>query len=87
MNTPIPDDQLAAIHQALFTGKKIEAIKIYRGATGSDLLEAKNAIEGLDAALRSMSPEKFVAGRSRSGCLGAFAALTALLGVLVWKLT
>ncbi|MGW7054733.1 ribosomal protein L7/L12 [Streptomyces sp. NPDC054887] len=39
-------DQVAAL---LSEGKKIQAIKVYREITGADLVEAKNAVEALDA--------------------------------------
>jgi len=36
-----------SFHEALRLGKTIEAIKIYREATGADLKTAKNAVDGL----------------------------------------
>jgi hypothetical protein len=38
-------DAAAQIQTALSNGRKIEAIRIYRNATGSGLKEAKDAIE------------------------------------------
>jgi len=40
----VSDPQLIA---AIRKGDKIEAIKIYRSLTNSDLLSAKNAVEGI----------------------------------------
>jgi len=40
-------DQRSEIIAALESGKKIEAIKLYRNATGSDLADAKFFIETL----------------------------------------
>ena len=40
----------------IFAGRKIEAIKLYRIATGNGLLEAKNYIEGLMARLKPFTP-------------------------------
>ncbi|MBS2535292.1 ribosomal protein L7/L12 [Catenulispora sp. NF23] len=43
------DPQLAALIQA---GKKIQAIKVYREATGAGLKDAKNAVEALERSMR-----------------------------------
>jgi hypothetical protein len=61
MNTPIPEDNLAAIKTALFAGRKIEAIKLYREFTEAGLADAKNAVEKMEAELRAASPERFKA--------------------------
>jgi ribosomal protein L7/L12 len=47
MSRPIPDDELAAIRSAYFSGRKIEAIKLYRQASGAGLAEAKRFVESL----------------------------------------
>jgi len=44
----LPLDRLAEIKQALSEGKKIEAIKLFREATGLGLKEAKDAVEALE---------------------------------------
>ncbi len=46
-------DQRSEIIAALESGKKIEAIKLYRNATGSDLADAKFFIETLQYALKT----------------------------------
>jgi hypothetical protein len=86
MDSPLPDDRLAAIKEALYANRKIEAIKLHRKSTGSGLLEAKNAIEKLDAELRAASPEKFVAERPRSGCLGVIALCVVMAGFIFWNI-
>ena len=43
-----PGDWQEQIHSLLQSGKKIEAIKIYRQATGVGLKEAKDAVEALE---------------------------------------
>jgi hypothetical protein len=48
MNTPIPEETLARIKEALSCGQKIEAIRLYRDSTGADLATAKTAMEHLD---------------------------------------
>jgi hypothetical protein len=45
-------EALAKVEAALARGNKIEAIKIYREATGSGLAEAKAAIERADPQVR-----------------------------------
>lgn len=70
-------EQIAEISEALFSNQKILAIKLYRDATGSMLLEAKQFIDRLEAELRKTHPESFHTPKS-SGCLGLFLILTAL---------
>ena len=65
-----------AIESAIFAGKKIEAIKLHRNATGSDLAGAKKAVEDLEVNLRRKSPEKFVAGANKQGCVSVLACTT-----------
>jgi hypothetical protein len=78
MPSPISDADLQRVRTALFAGRKIEAIKIYRECAGSGLAEAKEFVEALEAAMRQTDPEKFTAPPAR-GCLGAV-AFFALLG-------
>jgi hypothetical protein len=70
MSHPISDEQIATLSACIFQGRKIEAIKLYRGMTGLGLKEAKDAVEELDRSLRASSPDKFVAGPQAKGCLG-----------------
>ena len=86
MDFPLPDDKLAPIKEALFQNRKIEAIKIYRQSTSSGLMEAKNAIEKLEAELRAASPEKFMAERPRSGCLGVMVVCVVMTGFILWSM-
>lgn len=81
-NTSIPDDQFSGIKEALFRGQKIQAIKLYRKSTASGLAEAKNAVEKLEAELRSQFPEKFIA-KPAAGCLGVAAVICTITGLLV----
>jgi len=64
------DHDRQAIEKAVFTGRKIEAIKLYRKATGEGLAEAKRAVEDMEVDLRRSSPEKFIAGADKKGCAG-----------------
>jgi len=80
MSNPIPDDALRQMHEAIFAGEKIRAIKIHREATGSDLGEAKDAIDAIDAELREKSPERFQPEVARAGCLGLLVASASIGG-------
>lgn len=59
---PSPAAALATVHEALLRGDKIEAIKLYREATGVGLKEAKDAVEAMGTpaipALPAISPKK-----------------------------
>jgi ribosomal protein L7/L12 len=82
----VSEETIQAVGEALMLGKKIEAIKIYREATGVDLKEAKEFIEKLGDKLAAENPEKFAKAESGSGCAGViFLALT-LGGGLVMTL-
>ena len=49
MAGPISNDDLEGIRAAMAAGKKIEAIKLYRAASGAGLAEAKKFVEDLEA--------------------------------------
>lgn len=44
----LPPDSQSAIAAALRNGNKIEAIKLYRMATGADLKASKDAVEAME---------------------------------------
>ena len=82
---PSIEEQVA---EALSTGRKIEAIKIYREATGKGLKESKDFIDELIPRLIDQDPERFAAltntgaGCGTSAGLLLFAvALTAMLSM------
>jgi len=79
---PTLDDKARVeIEQAISARKKIEAIKLYREAVpGTDLVDAKKAVEDLEAQLRREKPENFGPPSSKSGCLGLLVGLAALAG-------
>jgi hypothetical protein len=77
MDDELSKDVLAQIEAALFGGRKIEAIRLYREATGKGLLDAKNAIDAIEADLRAAGPERFNSAQLQesspsTGCLGVF---------------
>jgi hypothetical protein len=81
----IPEEQVAAISTAIFSGNKITAIKLYREASGLGLKESKDAIEALETSLRAQYPDKFSASPKGKGC-GTAVVLFGLgsLAVTVW---
>ncbi|MBC8011630.1 MAG: ribosomal protein L7/L12 [Burkholderiales bacterium] len=95
MPTPLSDAQINAISDALRGGNKIEAIKLYREATGLGLKESKDAVEALEADLRGKFPDQFqpagaqsAPGKGKGGCLGLVAVLLATGAAgLGWWLT
>lgn len=80
MSSDIPEDKKSEIAEAIFAERKIEAIKIYREATGQGLAESKEFIEKLSDELREKSPEKFKPLSSSSGCGSTALFFLAALG-------
>lgn len=74
LNDAVKDE----ITEAIFSGRKIEAIKLYREATGQGLKESKDFIEALTDRLREQHPDRVPA--ATSGC-GATVLLMALVPV------
>jgi len=69
------------VAEALASGQKIQAIKIYRDATGKDLKDAKDFIDKLTPRLIEENPERYAAlGNAGAGC-GATAGLLLLIVV------
>ena len=86
MNNSKPEDQAQRIKDELFGGNKIQAIKIYRQQTGVGLKEAKDAVEKLEAALRTSSPDQFAKPRA-AGCSSVILIIIMIsLGVMFWLL-
>jgi ribosomal protein L7/L12 len=74
----LTEQQRQAISVEIFGGRKIEAIKLHREATGAGLKEAKDAVEDMEKELRQRQPEKFVKGAGKSGCLSVVAVVALL---------
>jgi ribosomal protein L7/L12 len=70
------NNDIDQIQAAIFAGNKIQAIKLYRTATGEGLKESKGFIDALEAELRRTDPDKFTAPPLR-GCGVAAAILLA----------
>jgi hypothetical protein len=76
----ISQDDVDKIAGALYAGRKIEAVKLYRTATGHDLKTALDFVNQVEARLRAESPEKFTAvPASISGPLVVLILLVILL--------
>jgi hypothetical protein len=78
MSADLSDDQVQQIMAAVFAGEKIRAIRIYRAATNTSLVDAKNFVEALEARLRLQSPEKFTTPPTQGSCGRTLAILVAI---------
>jgi hypothetical protein len=56
---PLAPEQLASIHEAIFTGLTSDAIKQYRASTGADDTRALADIVNMETELRQSQPQKF----------------------------
>jgi ribosomal protein L7/L12 len=89
MGEPTEESQRQWIQEALFAGRKIEAIKLFRELTGAELKEAKDFVDGLEARLRKEEPERFAkttAGGGSGGALIAIVLGAAALALVWWLL-
>jgi ribosomal protein L7/L12 len=74
---PLTDQTRDEINEAIFAGHKIEAIKLYREATGQGLKESKDFIEQLTETLREQYPGKVPSATAGCGATVVLFALTA----------
>ena len=81
MAEDLTPQQVEEIAEQLAAGRKIQAIKLYREATGKGLAEAKQFIDALIPKLKEQDPDKFasVGNSSGAGC-GSAVLLMVLLG-------
>lgn len=85
----LSNEQAKRIGAALEAGNKIEAIKLYREFTGSDLRAAKDAVEALIAELVQREPQKYAKlNQPAQGCSPILLAVVvlALAGAAVFFL-
>lgn len=78
----LSDDQVGQISAAIYGGRKIEAIILYRQATGKGLKEAKDFIEALEVRLRAEAPERFTSPPG-AGC-SKTAAIVLIAGAAIY---
>lgn len=76
----LPPPVMDEITHAIYNGRKLEAVKIYKESSGKSLREAKTFVENLTTELKAASPEKF-GTPSTSGCAGLILLLATSLGV------
>ncbi len=76
---PSPSDPVAV---ELFAGRKIQAIKRYRDTTGAGLKDAKEAVEAIEADLRTRMPERFSTAAA-GGCLTVLLLVAVPVGLWV----
>jgi hypothetical protein len=81
---PTPE-QRQVFADALYAGRKIEAIKQLRKWSGLGLKDSKDIIDRLETELRAAHPERFTAPKKSGGCL-VIAILLFPVGVLLWLL-
>ena len=67
MPPELSDSDRTEVENELFAGRKIQAIKRLRGATGLGLKEAKDIVDAMEKDLRGSTPEKFTAP-AKTGC-------------------
>jgi hypothetical protein len=77
MGRELSPDEVDRVTAAIYAGRRIEAIRLYRVASGDDLSAAVQVVEGIEARLRAESPEKFAAV-SRSALGGIVFAVVSL---------
>lgn len=78
MSEELTDSQRNQINDLIRRGSKIEAIKIYREATGVGLKEAKGAVEAIEAGLEPRTAATNDPFAKKSGCFGVVALLVAI---------
>ena len=83
-DSELTDDVRQQILNALVAGRKIEAIKLYRAATGKGLKEAKDFIDLLAKEMGERGPE--LLKNDRSGCMSN-AVIVLMIGGLVYWVT
>ncbi len=67
MANELTPEQLTTVSRAIYSSNKIEAIKLYRAATGKDLKDSKDAVEKLAAELEAGNPAMFARRRRQGG--------------------
>lgn len=84
MRRELSDDAVEQIQADLFAGRKIQAIKVYRTATGVGLAESLAFINAVEERLRQESPERFATPQLKAGgCLIMAVCSIAVLAALV----
>ncbi len=82
---PTPE-QVRQIAEAVAAGHKLQAIKLYREATGKGLKEAKEFIDALAAELAEREPEKYASLSQKKGCGAAVLCVAVVLAAVLSRL-
>jgi len=88
MSDELTDDLIEEVADALASGSKIQAIKLYREATGKGLANAKQFIDALIPMLKEQDPERFQhLSDKASGCASVLLVAMGLVApTLAWLL-
>lgn len=84
MAKELTPEQLTVISNAIYSGNKVEAIKLYRSATGKDLKDSKESVEKLTAGLKIQNPARFARQRRQSGSLATMIFWGAIVAVIIY---
>jgi len=86
MPPQLTPEQRQSFAEALYAGRKIEAIKQLREVSGLGLKESKDIIDKLETELRAAHPERFTARASKGGYVVALMISIAVTGLLIYLL-
>ena len=75
MSPPLDEPWVPSVRAAIYEGRKIHAIKLYREASGTGLADARRVVEQWESDLRQEQPTRFAAPRGPT-LWGARIALT-----------
>ncbi|MDQ8179872.1 ribosomal protein L7/L12 [Pelagicoccus sp. SDUM812005] len=82
MPDDLNEDQMQRLAEALELNRKLDAIKIYREATGLGLKDAKDAVEKLHADLHQKYPDRYPEPSKSAGCSASAALLALAMGAI-----
>lgn len=86
MAKDLTSEQTQQIADALAAGRKIDAIKFYRDATGADLKASKDFIDALVPKLLEQDPVKYSKAAQGGGCASVLitaAVIAALVAAMM----
>ena len=83
MSAELNKQQWDQVDSELAGGRKIQAIKLHREFTGSDLRTAKDAVEARLAELRIQDPQKYPA--TKTGCMPMLLVFVSTLSLVVLR--
>lgn len=81
----IPSEIMDEILAAVEKNQKLQAVKIYRDASGKSLRESKEFVESLMAQLGDLPGTDHTGVAQRSGCAGLFLAAVSISAAAAWS--